>query len=93
MLSTQNDRLRKLASDAQNIYKKCDLVIEAFEDMEKRYKSLGDSIDNAGNRFYRGKGNLRNLLQGFSFNSPKALNEADGAIIEKEPIKKALISK
>ena len=93
VLSTQNDRLRKLASDAQNIYKKCDLVIEAFEDMEKRYKSLGDSIDNAGNRFYRGKGNLRNLLQGFSFNSPKALNEADGAIIEKEPIKKALISK
>lgn len=55
VLSTQNDKMRKLAAEAQNIYKKCDLVVEAFEDMEKRYKSLGDCIDNAGNRFYRGK--------------------------------------
>ena len=82
VLSTQNERIRKLASDAQNIYKKSELVISAFEDIEKRYKSLGDCIDNVGNRFYRGKGNLRNMLENFSQNSPKALNELDGELIE-----------
>lgn len=92
VLSTQNDKMRKLAAEAQNIYKKCDLVVEAFEDMEKRYKSLGDCIENASNRFYRGKGNLRNMIGSFALNSPKALHEEDGAIIERETTKKALIS-
>ena len=92
VLSTQNDKMRKLAAEAQNIYKKCDLVVEAFEDMEKRYKSLGDCIDNAGSRFYRGKGNLRSLIESFSLNSPKALNEENGTLIDKETTKKALIT-
>ena len=91
VLATQNDKMRKLAAEAQSIYKKCDLVVEAFEDMEKRYKSLGDCIDNAGNRFYRGKGNLRNMIGHFSLNSPKALSEEDGTIIDRGETKKALI--
>lgn len=75
MLSSQNERLRRIAAEAQNIYKKLTLVNASFEDVKKRSQALQDSLLQLDTRLMSGKGNLTNMLKNFDSKAPAVLSE------------------
>lgn len=81
ILSNQNERIRKLAMDAQNIYEKTLRIKGDFEDVLKKKESLDKSILNLGNKLYSGRDNLMNKIAKFNANAPAVIDEIDGVEI------------
>lgn len=73
VLSKQNERIRALASEAQQIYAKFSQVLNALEDVQKKEASLNSSIEVLNNRLRGGKGNLEGQLQNFAVKAPQVL--------------------
>ncbi len=73
VLSKQNERIRALASEAQQIYAKFSQVLNALEDVQKKEASLNSSIEVLNNRLCGGKGNLEGQLQNFAVKAPQVL--------------------
>lgn len=73
ILSKQNERIRALASEAQQIYAKFSQVLNALEDVQKKEASLNSSIEILNNRLRGGKGNLEGQLQSFAVKAPQVL--------------------
>ncbi len=73
VLSKQNERIRALASEAQQIYAKFSQVLNALEDVQKKESSLNSSIELLNNRLRGGKGNLEGQLQNFAVKAPQVL--------------------
>ena len=75
VLSKQNERIRALASEAQQIYAKFSQVLNALEDVQKKEASLSSSLEVLNNRLRGGKGNLEGQLQNFSVKAPQVLEQ------------------
>ena len=86
MLSHQNERMRKLALDAQAVYSQFEKVIESFDDVKKKQDSMEKSLITLGDRLANGRGNLKKRLENFRAKAPSALTSEHGNTIESEPL-------
>lgn len=75
VLATQNERIAKIASEAQNIYNKAQSVQGLLERAQKQYYALGTCLDSVQNSFSNGKGNLLRLMERFSSHCPKVAED------------------
>ena len=75
VLATQNERIAKIASEAQNIYNKAQSVQSLLERAQKQYYALGTCLDSVQNSFSNGKGNLLRLMERFSSHCPKVAED------------------
>ena len=73
VLSNQNEKIRALAIEAQQIYTKFSAVISALDDVEKKNNALNSSLDVLNLRLRAGKGNLEGQLKNFSVKAPGVL--------------------
>lgn len=76
LLASQNEKVREIALQAQRIYKKLELVNEAFEDVLKSENTLQKSLNTMQTRLNAGRGNLTNMLSTFAYKAPRAVQEA-----------------
>lgn len=76
LLASQNEKVREIALQAQRIYKKLELVNEAFEDVLKSENTLQKSLNTMQTRLNAGRGNLTNMLSTFAYKAPRALQAA-----------------
>lgn len=75
LLSTQNDRMAKLAKEAENLYKKAQSVKNAFLKVQRAYHSLGDGLDDFDRSFASGRGNLLSAMESFNQKTPQIEEE------------------
>lgn len=76
LLASQNEKVREIALQAQRIYKKLELVNEAFEDVLKSENTLQKSLNTMQTRLNAGRGNLTNMLSTFAYKAPRAVQAA-----------------
>lgn len=82
MLSTQNDRVRKLSKDAQRIYDKVMAIKQGYEEVLRQEKSLTASLTTLGSSLFTGHGNLIKQLEDFNSVAPRVVAELDGHEVE-----------
>ncbi|MBO6258629.1 MAG: DNA recombination protein RmuC [Succinivibrio sp.] len=86
MLSHQNERMRKLALDAQAVYNQFEKVAESFDDVRKKQESMDKALITLGDRLSNGRGNLKKRLENFRSKAPGVLMKEQGMTIESEPL-------
>ncbi len=75
LLSTQNDRMAKLAKEAENLYKKAQSVKNAFLKVQSAYHSLGNYLNDFDRSFASGRGNLLSAMESFNQKTPQIEDE------------------
>ncbi len=83
VLSKQNERVRILSTEAQQIYNKFNYVLEALDDVLRKNQSLKLSLDTLNNRIRLGKGNLEGQLKSFSTRAPVLIEQEEKEALEK----------
>lgn len=73
IIATQNDKVRRIALQAQKIYKKLEGINEAFADVKRRQEQLHGSISALDTKLCSGRGNLNTMLQSFAYKAPQSL--------------------
>lgn len=78
ILATQNEKVRRIALEAQKIYRKLEGINEAFADVKRRHSMLQDSLSTLDARLCTGRGNLNVMLRNFAYKAPQELDGLDG---------------
>ncbi len=78
MLSSQNDRMRALANEAENVYKQYKLVCESYDTAQARIQTFETAFSEVGARLKSGKGNLGRRLENFSSKAPGVVMDLAG---------------
>ncbi|WP_317382736.1 DNA recombination protein RmuC [Anaerobiospirillum succiniciproducens] len=75
-LAHQGDKFKQLSKSADAIYRKCDKVCRDFEKIKQIRDNFNKQIDAVNTSLCEGRGNLRRLLEVFSYDAPNLTEQA-----------------
>lgn len=75
-LAHQGDKFKQLSKSADAIYRKCDKVCRDFEKIKQIRDNFNKQIDAVNTSLCEGRGNLRRLLELFSYDAPNLTEQA-----------------